>query len=73
MVKKLAIANLNEMERQEILDYCNNNLPEKHKHVITELLNLIDHLLKESEISLHQLKQLLGFYSEKLKKEMKAQ
>lgn len=68
--QKLGIANLSAEERHKILQACINGLSEANKKIIIEMFEFFEQLLKEAKINTHQLKQLLGFHSEKLKKEM---
>lgn len=78
MIKKLEIAGLSRQERQEIVEALSEafkdiKLSEHYKDIVIEAMKFFDALLeqlKESKINIHQLKQLLGFHSESLKKKL---
>ena len=65
------------LETSEILNLISEikqcALPEDHRAIIAETLEFCKTLmsdLKQSKINIHQLKQMLGFHSEQLKKEL---
>lgn len=72
MKHKPAIMDLSTEERQEILkNVLGDTLTESNKHLVAEALEFLNYLLQllhESKINMHQLKQLFGFHTEKLKK-----
>ncbi len=73
-VKIPAIAKLEVSEILNLISEVKQGvLPEDHKAVVAEILEFYKKLvedLKQSKINIHQLKQMLGFHSEQLKKEM---
>jgi hypothetical protein len=73
-MKTPSIAKLNVSEISQLMEEIRNNLlTEEHKEVLSETLEFCRKLiedLKQSRINIHQLKQMLGFHSEQLKKGM---
>jgi hypothetical protein len=71
-MKTPAIVKLNGNERQELINEIKQSpLQENNKAVMIDTLEFINELveeLKTSKVSIHNLKQLLGFKSEQLKK-----
>jgi len=72
-MKSPSIAKLNFSERKQLIEEVNSSaLEASSKEVLAETVTFFNSLiedLKKSKISIHKLKQLLGFHSEQLKKE----
>jgi len=73
-MKTPAIAKLETSEILNLISEVKQGiLPENHKAMVAEILDFYRKLvedLKQSKINIHQLKQMLGFHSEQLKKEL---
>lgn len=71
-MKTPAIAKLTINERHALMEELKRNeLQDSSRQVLAEAIDFINTLtedLKTSKVSIHKLKQLLGFHSEQLKK-----
>lgn len=71
-MKAPAIVTLNTDERQTLINSIKqSHLQNNNKDIVVGALEFIDELIEElktSKVSIHNLKQLLGFKSEQLKK-----
>jgi hypothetical protein len=67
-----SIVKLSAIERKNLLDeFEKDSLPDSKKKIVSDALIFIDSLIEEiktSKVSIHKLKELLGFRSELLKK-----
>lgn len=72
-MKTPGITKLSSLEVANLLNEIRSSLlADEHKEIISETLEFCKKLiedLKQSKINIHQLKQMLGFHSEQLKKE----
>lgn len=71
-MKSPAIVQLNTSDRQKLINELKQgNLHDNNKELVVGAIGFIDELIEElktSKVSIHNLKQLLGFKSEQLKK-----
>lgn len=76
-MKSPAIVQLNTSERQKLINELKqSNLHDNNKELMVDTIGFIDELIEElqtSKVSINNLKQLLGFKSEQLKKALQTQ